>query len=315
MSSTFTVTLLQTIRIFMFVAVGYLFNKAHILPKSGGDVVSKLAIDLFNPMLTIYTFSQQCTLEKLRGSSSYILYGALIFGLGVFLSHIMTPLFSKEPSQRGVYRYALGMPNTGTFRTPLLLALYGTEGYFVGSLFNIAATILTYTWGILQFKTGPHHKSVGYILKKLVNPNTVALVIGALLGLTNSVRFIPDIVMENIALLGDGYVPMALFAVGMFVADYHMGEIMPSARTLIFTLWRMILLPILMILMMKSIKAPAMAIILTALSFSCPCGMYAVLFPAANGESTQTGVNMVVFSSIMAVVIIPLIYSFTCSIL
>ena len=315
MPDAFILTLAQTVRIFMFIAVGYLFNKTHILPKSAEGVVSKLAIILFNPMLTVYTFSQQCTPEKLRGSSNYILYGAAMFGLAIFTAYLMTPMFTKNPSRRGLYHYALGMPNTGTFRTPLVLALFGAEGYFVGSLYNLSATILTYTWGMLQFKTGPHKKGIGYILKKLINPNTIALLVGALLGLTGTVKYIPDIVMENVKLLGDGYVPMALFAVGMFVADYHTGELLPTKRTLIFTGWRMILLPIIMVLLLKLINAPDMVIILTALSFSCPCGMYTVIFPAANGESTHAGVNMVVFTSIVAVVIIPLIYSFTCSIL
>lgn len=314
MLDTFTLTLAQTVRIFIFIAIGYLFNKAHILPKSAEGVISKLSVVLFCPMLTIYTFSQQCTVEKLSSSFNYVLYGTAMFALAILLAYAVAPFFTKKQGRMGVYHYALGMPNTGAFRTPLLFALFGTEGLFLGGLYNIAATVLTYTWGILQFRTGPRQKGIGYLLKKLVNPNTVALVIGALLGLTDTVKYVPGIIMENIELLGDAYVPMALFAVGMFVADYHTGELLPTLRTLIFTGWRMILLPILMIFLLKLLNAPDMVIIITALTFSCPCGMYAVIFPAANGESTHAGVNMVVFTSIVAVIIIPLIYTLACSI-
>lgn len=315
MLNTFTISLSQTIRIFLFIAVGYLLSKARILPQSSGNVLSKLSILLLNPMLTIYTFSEQCTPENFRENTAQILYGTAMFGLAVVTAHLLTPLFSKEKKSQGVYRYALGIPNTGTFRVPIVLALFGSEGYFIGSLYNIAATIITYTWGILQFKSSPKNGKIAFFLKKMLNVNTIALFVGAFLGLTGTARYIPDIVMEDIELLGNAFVPLAMLSLGMFVADYRMNELVPSGRTLVFTGWRMILLPILMVLLLKAVKAPDFAIILTALSFSCPCGMYAVLFPAANGDSTQIGVNIMVFSSIASVIIIPFIYAFTCSLL
>ena len=309
MFQTFTITLVQMLRIFALIALGYSLNKFRIVPKATEEVLSKLTVLLFAPMLTLYTFVTQCTVENLSANFSYVLYGGAMLLFAVFVSYPLGRFFTKDSYQRGVYRYAVAMPNTGAFCTPLVLAFFGMEGNFLKSLFLFTQTVLTYTWGTMQLQ--PQTRRVNFIgyLVKLLDINTIALFVGIVLGLCGGANWIPTIVLDNIDFFGQCYVPFSLLVVGYCIADYPMHDILPTWRTWAFAGIRMIVLPLGFMAIMAAIHAPTMVILLTALTFACPCGMNTVVFPMAYGQDCREGATLVVFTSLMAVVIMPLIYA------
>lgn len=64
----------------------------------------------------------ECRLDSLASYGVLVLVGGVFCLLSVGLSYPMSRLFSKEPYEQGVYRYALAVPNTGAVGTPLMLA-------------------------------------------------------------------------------------------------------------------------------------------------------------------------------------------------
>lgn len=309
MLQTFSITLVQMLRLFALIALGFLFNKAHVVPRAAEEVLSKLTVVLFAPMLTLYTFVMQCTVDNLSQNFSYVLYGGALLVFGTLISYPLCRIFTADSYQRGVYRYAIAMPNTGAFCTPLVLAFFGVQGNFLKSLFLFAQTLLTYTWGTMQLQ--PQSRRVNFIgyLLKFVEPNFIALVCGIVLGLCNGGRWIPKIVLDNICFFGDCYVPFSLLVVGYCIADFPFYDIMPKIKTVVFTVIRMLVFPLSFIFLMILVKAPAMVVVLTALSFSNPCGMNTVVFPVAYGQDCREGASLVLFTSLLAVGLVPLIYA------
>ncbi len=309
MLQSFTITLVQMLRLFALIALGFLFNKARVVPKATEEVLSKLTVVLFAPMLTLYTFIMQCTVENLSQNFSYVLYGGALLIFGTLISYPLCRIFTDDSYQRGIYRYAIAMPNTGAFCTPLVLAFFGVPGNFLKSLFLFTQTVLTYTWGTMQMQPQSRRVNfVGYLIK-FIEPNFIALVCGIVLGLCNGAQWIPQIVLDNISFFGDCYVPFSLIVVGYCVADFPFEDIMPRFKTVLFTVIRMLVFPVSYMFIMILVKAPAMAVILTALSFSSPCGMNTVVFPVAYGQDCREGASLVVFTSLLAVPLIPLLYA------
>lgn len=309
MFQTFCVTLVQMLRIMALIALGFAFNRLKVIPRAAEKVISLMSVKLFCPMLCVYTFIMQCTAQNLIQNSRLILYGAGLFAISVAVSTAFSKKYTRDEYQQGVIRYALAMPNTGAFCTSLVLAFRGVEGNFIKSLFLFSQTVLTYTWGVIQLQPGAAHLSARAALKKLVNVNTVALAAGVVLGLINAREYIPQIVLDNVKFFGDCYVPFSLFVVGYCVADWPVKRLTPSKEIIVFTVLRLLLIPAAAIYAMKAISAPASVILLTALSFSSPCGMNAVVFPVAYGKDCRMGASMVLFTSILSVITMPLIYA------
>lgn len=60
---------------------------------------------------------------------------------------------------------------------------------------------------------------------------------------------------------------------------------------------------------MKVTRRALFASLFVVLSFSCPCGMNTVVYPAAYGEDCRPGASMVLVSSLLAFVTVPIMYS------
>lgn len=72
MLSVFTATLNQMLVLFLFMAIGFFFNKKRLLPADDATVLSKLETNLFVPCLVFSVFYEYCTVENFRQKSVYI---------------------------------------------------------------------------------------------------------------------------------------------------------------------------------------------------------------------------------------------------
>lgn len=311
MQQVFTQTLVQMLRIAVLIAIGFGLSRGKILPQSFKAVIGKMITTVFLPMLTLYSFITNCTVERLTANASLLAFGTLAVVIWVGLAYLLAgPMAKRDPYYVGVMRYAISMPNTGAFASSLTLAFLGSEGYFFFSLFTFVQTVVCYSWGILQLMpTGADEKRAG-LWKKILNPNFIAMLIGAALGLTGANDWMPVIVLENVQAFGNCYVLMSLLLVGFSVADFSMREMLPDAMTFFFIGFRMLLLPAGMLLLFRALGAPYYACYFAAVCSACPCGMNAVVYPVAYGQDCRRGAALVLFTSLCSVGTIPLIYAF-----
>ena len=305
----FWMTLEQMFRIFLLLSIGYLFNKTKLIPKVAETVLSRFVTMLFLPCLTLYSNMMECKLESLAAYSQWVLYGSALCLLSILISYPLSKLFSRNDAyQKGVYRYALSIPNTGAVGTPLVLAFYGTAGMFQHGLFQFLCSILTYSWGIMQLQPSHGRSTFWSGLKKCFNMNFIAMLIGMALGLLGASQWMPTIVVNTVHELGNCYV-VALLLAGYSIADYPFRQVFGDLRVYGFSLLRLIVFPLLFLGLLLLIQAPAMVCILAVLTYASPCGMNVVVYPAAYGEDCKSGASMVLVSSLGSMVTVPLLFA------
>lgn len=310
MLTTFLSALEQMSRILLLLSIGFLFNKLHLLPKTTEGILSRFVTMLFLPCLNLYTNMMECHLTSLVSYGSLVLAGAALCLGSMALSYPLARLFGgRNPYMQGLFRYALTFPNTGAVATPLVLAFFGTAGLFKFNLFWFTGMIMTYTWGIAQMQPDLHKGSVWKNLLKCINPATMAMAAGMVLGLIGAKNWIPSIFTGTVKELGNCYVTIGLLLTGFSIADYPLRQILGSLRTYLYAAVRLIVLPVLVVGILILCKASSELCIMAALAFSGPCGMNAVIYPAAYGEDCKTGASMVLVSSVCSVATIPLIYA------
>ena len=306
MLSAFLSTLEQMVRLFLVISFGYILNKSKAVSKSAETALSRLVTLLFAPALTFYSFIVECQLSSLIAFSYLILIG-FAFRLGsIMLSYPVAKLFSpKDTYKQGVYRYALSFPNSGAFGTPLILAMFGTAGLYQFSLFQLCATLLTYTWGQSQMQ--PPHKrgSIWMGLFKCINPNTVAMFLGMTLGILGGKSWMPNIVITTFKDLGTCYVIGGLLVIGFTIADYPLKEIFSNCKVYIYGLLRLFAIPCLFLAILLVCGAPELLCLMTILAYAAPCGMGAVIFPAYYNIECEDGAQMVLITSLASLFTIP----------
>ena len=312
MYEAFTLTLNQMLQILILLSLGFAMNKSRLVSREMGNVFSKFLTMLFIPSMTLYSNMMECKLTSLTSNLPLVLYGTGFYMISLFLSYPLAKLFSpKDQYMRGVYRYALTMPNTAAVAIPIILAIFGMSGVFQFGLFAIAGAILPYSWGIAQMQPSYGKTSLRSNLAKCLNINTIAMVVGMILGLLGAPNWMPVFISDTVFSLSKCYIPVALLLAGFSIADYPLSQVFHNKKIYIYCLLRLLVFPAAFLLVLYLIKVPLIIATLTALCFASPCGMNVVVFPAAYKEDCQTGASMVLLSSLGSIITVPVIYVLT----
>lgn len=315
MLTTFLTVFEQMIRIIFLLSLGFMFNKLHLIPKTAESVLSKFTTMLFLPCMVLNAYIVECDFGNLITYGPLVFYGLIYTGVSIVFAYVLSPRFAGGHAYtKGVYRYTFAMPNTGAGAVPLLMAMCGsTQGVFFGQTFAFGQSIATYTWGIMQLQPAHGRHDLKFYLKRILNLNSITLVLGIVLGLLGAKNWIPSIILKTIGDLGDGYVPVALLLAGFTIADYPVLEMIGNAKIYLFSLIRLIIIPGFFLLMAWLLQPvlglSAMVCMLLVLYTACPAGMNSVVFPAAYGEDCRPGAGMVLVSTVLSVATMPVMFT------
>ena len=309
MLDTFLMTFGKMMQLLLLVALGYGLNRSKLITRAAEQVLSRFVTFLFLPALNLYTGIMECRIESLASYGVLVLVGGAFCLVSIGLSYPTAKLFSKDSYEQGVYRYALSIPNTGAVGTPLILAFFGTAGMFQYSLFQFTASVLTYSWGVGQLQPAHGKTYFWFNVKKCINPTFMALIIGMILGVLGAKDWMPSPALNVIGDLKNCYVTVSLLLTGFSLADYSFTKVFGDLKVYLYTAWRLLAMPCIYLAALLLFKAPLMMATMLAMTYSGPCGMNVVIFPAAYGEECPSGASMVLISTLVSMVSVPLIYA------
>ena len=95
------------------ILIGFGLNKSGLAPENTGTVLSKVETDVFMPAQVMVTFMTYCTVSSLQENYRFSLYSVLCITVSMAMSIPLSKLFSKDGTNRGVFRYSLVFANFG----------------------------------------------------------------------------------------------------------------------------------------------------------------------------------------------------------
>ncbi|MBE5784016.1 MAG: hypothetical protein E7329_11960 [Clostridiales bacterium] len=310
MITVFFTVLEQMIRILLFLVLGYALNRLRILPKGAGSGISRMVTMVFLPCLLIYNNTTEFNLANIGEYGQLVLVGGLFWAAITLLSvPVARKLSGGNALENGIYLYGLSFANTGAVGTPLVLALMGTAGLFQFNLYLFVTSVMTYLWGIGLFDGEKKKRTLSQFLLNLKNPITISMLLGLLLGALNGKAWMPTVAVSMAKDLGACYVPVSLVMVGYSIADYPLNEVFNRKKSYWFTLLRLVIIPLAVVLASKILGLSPFMATLAVLAAASPCGMNTVVFPASYGQDCRTGASIVLLSSVSAVITVPLLYT------
>ncbi len=292
----------QMLFLFLCMVIGFVLNRTHVLTQDTDLVESRILIYVCTPALIIQSFQKYGTPENLVNNADAILINAGLIAVSVLIATFLAPLFTKNPYDRGVYRYALAFPNTGFMGNAMVLGVLGEEMLFRYLVFTIPTTLFIYAVAINWMRPLPKRSS----FKALLNPNVFALVCGIILGVFQIP--LPLFIQKTVDACAACYSPFAMLLTGFVIGKFDLRELVKRKKTYIVSLLRLVVIPCLIYLVAaKLIRIPYERLPLVMFAVCMPIGLGTVVYPAAYGQDESIGASMAVISNVLGLVTIPLL--------
>jgi len=308
MWGTFTTMFSTMMGLLICLAIGFMLRRFHMEPENTSTVLSKLEFYVLMPAVTLSAYIKNCNLQSILDNSSLLFYGAVTTVVTFAIGRIFGRFYSADRDECKIYSYAMSCANYGYIGTPLVMALMGSHGLFVYSLFQIPLNMLVNGYLIPSLIPEGHANNSKW-WHRMVNPPTIALLVGILLGLTDLGKYLPSFVVNTADTLGNCMGPIAMILTGFIIGNYDVSELVKIKKVYIVSFLRLTVLPAALVALVWVLGGDKNTCLLTMITFASALGLNTVVVPAAYGGDTRLGASMAVISSVGSLVTIPLLYS------
>lgn len=200
----------------ILMGAGYWLAGKSWFGQRGGDILSKLSVNLCIPAYMCYNVmttcgSRQALVELVAGLPAPV--AAILLGcLGAL---VLLRVFRVEKGRRGVFLDSVAFCNTVLMGFPIVEALFGESASPVAMIYYMANTVLFWTIGVYALRvdsgSAPKFFSVEN-LKKIFSPPVLGFLLGALLVLLEVE--LPYFLMDPLTRLGQCTTPVSMMFIG-----------------------------------------------------------------------------------------------------
>ena len=303
MGEIYTLTLVNVVKMLIFIGVGYLFSRTGRFPKQTSKSFSTLATMLLLPAYNIKNLSQNFTIDKVGEKLLILGFGIVCVVAVMGLATLLAKWLGRTDLERRTLIYAYTIPNYAYFGYPLIEAVFGSAFLADVMVFTIPFSILTNTYGYWILTKGAKITAK----RILTTPVVWAPFIGIFLGLTQ--LKLPDVVMNLLTSSGACMSPISMLLVGFALANTNFWKLFTSGRAYILSLIRMVGIPLVFFVILFFAGFRDSFLLIPLLVMSMPIGVNTVVFPESIGEDATDNARVLFISYIMALVFLPLVFS------
>ncbi len=304
------ISLSQMAVLALFIIIGFTVAKLKIVGKDASGVLSKLENTVFIPALVMGTFMSNFTVEKLGAAWKILLFSTVIVLIVIPTAMLCSKIASKDGYIRKIYTYGLAFANFGFMGIPIVSALFPQyEMYYI--IFTLPLWTFIYVWGVPSLLMGKENHTVKEKLKALVNPMFVALIIGALIGISGIK--LPTFITSVVNTCGNCMSPIAMIITGITFANMNVKKVLSDKSIYFISFVRLVVLPLafggvyVLAVKLLDLNIPEYYFICMLCSQAMPLGLNTVVVPAAYGKDTSVAAGMALISHVLSVITVPII--------
>ena len=227
---------LQILILCVQIAAGYLFYRKKLLSSDALFSLTNIVIYLALPCMFLTAFNLDLTPDSLRKFSSAFLAAMLCHIIAIIISFAF--IRKKRGYDRKVLIECCVFSNCGLFGLPLLSALMGPEGVFLGSPYNLIFGILFWTIGVLYLKSGQAKITLKNIF---LNPCNICLFVGFSLSWAGIP--LPTMINKISIQLGNLAVPLSMIIIGCNLAQADLRSVVKDRYYWFISFLSLVLIP------------------------------------------------------------------------
>lgn len=291
----------QMLALAILIIVGFFLYRTDMLDDHMTSKLSVLITKVFNPLLMLS--SAMASLETLDQASWFMLFGivCVIFLVLIILSFLVVPFMERRPGQKAMYQLMFIFGNLAFMGIPLVSGIYGPEYTAYVLPFIIAFNIYFYTFGMVLLNGRVDAKS----LKAMLNPGSIGCIIALLLIIFTPP--IPSFMSVSVKYLGDLCSPLAMLIVGVSVAKSNLKAVFTTWKLYVFTLIRMVALPLLSIPVLRMLPFDQTIIGVCLIEISMPIANLTLAASMEKGLDTTDNSTGIIMTTLLSVITLPII--------
>jgi len=284
----------QILIMFVFMLVGFLMNRRHIISGPGSADFARLLLYAVIPCVIIRSFQVTCTPEILKGF--LISFAASI--ASIILSIVIARLlFQKSPLEQ----FSAAFDNPGFFGLPLVSAVLGEANVIYAVPFVTFIGFFQWTYGV-YILTGDRSKMS--VKNVLTNPVSIGFAVGLILFLLPV--DMPEFCMELLGGVAALNTPLAMILLGFYLGGLKVRELFSGKNVIKCMLVRLLLIPLLTIGFLTLIPSRYLLIRQAVLILAAaPVGTNVAMFTQLYHGDYPKAAKEVSLSTLLSIVTIP----------
>lgn len=295
----------QMVQLMAMMALGFVLCKTNVVDR---DFNKKLTGLLNNCALPATILAAVLNQPAERDMNKFLLVTVVSFGYYILmpaLSYLMVKACRFIPrKEQGQYMFMLTFSNVGFMGIPVVQALFGNEGVLYAAVLNIAFNVSTFTIGVLLINYGQDDGKGVINLRKLLSPCVVASVTALLIYLLGIQM--PEDLISICDTVGGITTPVAMILIGSTLGTMKAGEVFGDWKVYPFTLFKQIVLPVLIMWVIGLVVKDAMMNNVLSVLMLMPVANLAVILSYQYDRDEKLASRVVLISTLISVVTIPL---------
>lgn len=290
----------QVVIMFILVAVGLIMFKTGKITNEGSKTLGNILIFLSLPCVIINGFFVERDSTHLWG----LLYSAIAAAVIMLISIVISALFFKKDP---IASFASAFSNPGFFGVPLIVASLSDGAVFYIASFIAFVNLLQWTYGVAIITKGEDGKkeTVSGFLKRLIKaPFMIAIIIGLIFFLFQIPR--PVILTKCIVFLKELNTPIAMFTVGVYLAQTDVVRMFKKPKLYLLTVVRLIIIPAVSMIVLMLVPNEMMDLKMAILiAIACPVGSNVAVYAQLHNKDYAYAVETVIISTLFSIITIP----------
>jgi hypothetical protein len=274
-----------------------------MITKDNQKQLSAIVLNIANPALMIYGAVEDT--PHIGGGELAVTCAVILglFAVMILLAIFVPSLLGFKKDSRGIIRLMLVFSNIGFMGMPLVQSLYGSEAVIYVVLFLIPFNVLFYTYGIFVISKEKGGKGS---LKQMLNVGVIAGIITVIIYFANIK--LPMVITESLSMLSKLTGPLSMMIIGSSLMDLDYKKIFKNVSLLVFTVVKMIVLPVAILFVLKRIITNEMLLNVCLVMLSVPVGsMCAMLVREKREDKYELSAMGVALTTVVSVATIPLV--------
>ena len=250
------------------------------------------------PAVLIISYQRPFDREDARQLALAFFYSVLTFLVAIAAAWLLFGR-SKKPYAKDA-RMCVIFSNNGFMAIPLLQALLGPEGVFLGSASIVTATVIAWTYGA-RMLSGENRTD---LKKILLNPGTLALLGGVLLFC--SPWKLPGPIFQAAEYLGGLNTPLGMMVLGVNLSQAKVLSCLKDKTVYLISFVKLLATPLLAAVVLYILGAQPTTAMALLIGVAAPSGVISSMMAQMFGTDYRFSARVVAVTTLLSAVTMPL---------
>ena len=288
----------QIFIMFLLMLVGHLLYRRRIIDSQGSQQLSSLLLNIVTPAVFITSFQRPFDPGEAKMLATAFFFAILSYVPAILLARL---LYGRSPAPYAKdAQMCLIFSNNGFMALPLLEALLGSTGVFLGSVGIVTGTVIAWTYGarMLSGESRVNFKKI------LLNPGTLALIGGLLLFF--SPWKLPMPVFRAVEYLGSLNTPLAMLVLGIYLSQSHVLACLKDKTVYLLSVLKLAVIPLLAMALLYLLGASELVATALLIGTAAPSGVISAMMAQMFGTDHLFSTRIIAVTTLFSAVTMPL---------